>query len=192
MIKTMTQWRISENGFWRNSEKWRKMDQGALEWANGWLRNGNCADCKLCCGPQGINDPPFPMPLLASQVSAETPDDFYLLDESTPYIGAQGCKSASPSGCRLSSEKKPIACRLFPLVLIEGKFYLYQNCPAVLFTPLLAFMELAEKAAEWLAEFPLEELRRLSISMPCETLSAKYIDLHIRIFECGEKILLKE
>lgn len=132
------------------------------------------------------------MPLLPGQVNAHTPEDFYLLDEATPYIGPQGCKSASASGCRLPPEKKPVACGLFPLVLINGKIYLYQNCPAVLFTPLARFLELAEYAAERLAAYSLADLRRLSLSMPCETLAAKYIDLHITVFDNSGKFLHKE
>lgn len=186
------QWQTAENGFWANLIEWRKILSAPVEWRDGWLQNGYCADCRLCCGPQGKNDPPFPMPLLPGQVNAHTSDDFYLLDETTPYIGPEGCKSASASGCRLAPEKKPVACGLFPLVLINGKIYLYQNCPAVLFTPLLHFLELAEKAAERLAEYPLEDLKRLSIFMPCETLAAKYIDLRITVFDDSGKLLRKD
>lgn len=188
----MKQCQTMQNGFWDNIEKWRKLPAAQLDWRDGWLQNGYCAACQLCCGPQGKNDPPFPMPLLPSQVDAETPENFYLLDENTPYIGAKGCKSATSAGCRLPLEKKPIACGLFPLVLINGKLYLYQNCPAVLFTPLLRFLEFAEEAAKNLHKYSLTELERLSISLPCEIIAAKYIDLYITIFDSAGKTLRKE
>lgn len=188
----MSQWRENPEGFWSNFEKWRKLEGCKIEWDKNWLKNGYCAQCRLCCGPQPENDPPFPMPLLPNQIGPETPADFYLLNPSTPYIGARGCKSETSTGCRLSTEKKPIACGLFPLVLANGKLYLYQNCPAALLNPIGEFMLFAKEAAQSLERLSLEDLRRLSISLPCEELASKYIDMHILLFDERGKANLLE
>lgn len=184
--------RKNEEGFWVNLEKWRNLPRLAPFWRDGWLRNETCAQCRLCCGKQGENDKPFPMPLLPSQIDSQTPNDFYLLDSHTPFIGKDGCKSCGPGGCRLAKEKKPVACRLFPLVLVDGGLFLYTNCPAALFTPLADFMALAKEAAETLAELSLEDLQIISIHLPLEELVSKYAYLHVKIFDETGKCLLLE
>lgn len=174
-------WTLMKSGFWEKLKGWEELSPGIVEWKDGWLQNGFCGNCRLCCAPQG-DDEPFPMPLLPSQVTDEISTNFYLLENGVPYIGKDGCKSLGCEGCRLSRREKPIACGLFPLVLVEGKLYLYQNCPAVLKTPLESFMRFARKAGEMLLKYTFEDLRTISIKMPCETLSSKYIDMHVRIF----------
>lgn len=174
--------------FQKRFENWKKQFNEAdnpclpLAWRGNWLENGWCAKCRYCCGPQG-SDEPFPMPLLPSQVEPDNSQDFYMLDENTAYIGAEGCKSDTSTGCRLPASKKPIACGLFPIVLANGKLYLYQNCPSVIFTPLARFFKIAENAAAMLSDLHPDELRRISIELPENILAEKYIDLHIKLFE---------
>lgn len=176
--------------FWRHFEKWRPLFNNPryIAWNENWLENHWCGDCGYCCGPQG-DDEPFPMALLPEQTGLDNKNDFYMLNENTAYIGSEGCKSGSETGCRLSREKKPIACGLFPLVLANGRLYLYQGCPASLGIPLAFFEKVAIKAAAMLNEFSEKELRHISINLPCETLSSKYIDLHISLFDDSGKDL---
>ena len=106
-----------------------------VRWANGYLHNAYCADCRYCCGPQD-SATPFPMPLLPAQCHERLEDDFYLLDPVTPCLDDRGCKSCGPQGCRLPRPQRPIACGLFPLVLVRDALHLYQCCPAALHLPL--------------------------------------------------------
>lgn len=122
------------------------------------------------------------MALLPRQINAANARDFYMLDADTAYIGAKGCKSDTAAGCRLDACQKPVACGLFPIVLINGGLYLYQKCPAVLALPLRHFFCLAKDAQAMLKNIAPEDLRHISISLPCEALASKYIDLHIQIF----------
>lgn len=175
---------MSGYNFWKNYEKWKKGDGTGkkLEWQNNWLANAYCGDCRYCCGPQG-EDKLFPMGLLDRQIDADTPKNFYLLDSHTAYLGARGCKALGERGCELSREKKPVACGLFPITLVNGRLYLYQQCPAVFFNPLAEFLDAAINAARFLADLSLEDLRRVSINLSVEILSRKYIDLHVKIFD---------
>ncbi len=113
------------------------------------------------------------MALLPGQISGRTPDDFYLLNKNTACLGKEGCKSETGKGCRLPRELRPVACGLFPIVLANGRLYLYKTCPAVVFNTLDELAMLAEKAAGWLANFPLDELRHLSLNLSSEKVSAK-------------------
>lgn len=184
---------ITPKGFWDYAEKWRKefRENLPVSWAKYWIENGYCADCRFCCGAQD-SDMPFPMPLLERQKRANLEHDFHLLDSLTPYLAAQGCKSCTANGCRLKLEEKPLACGFFPVVLINGGLYLYKNCPAVIFSPLIRFMELGRKVGEYLLKLSLEELRRLSLWLDCDVLSRSYIDLRIRLFKGDvEKMILE-
>ena len=80
-----------------------------------------------------------------------------------------------------------MACGLFPLVLVNGGLYLYKTCPAVLFSPLIRFADLGLEAARYLVGFSLEELRHISLTLPCETLARDYIDLRISLFDADGK-----
>lgn len=183
---------MEKNGFWDYVERWRKTfdgQSGTISWNKNWLENSWCGKCRFCCGPQD-SDYPFPMALLPGQTGPATPNDFHLLDASTACLAKEGCKSDGPCGCRLPLEKKPIACGLFPIVLVNGCLYLYQNCPAVVFTPLAGFMEIAQKAADMLIGLPFDDLRHLSIWLCCDALAKSYIDLHIRIFSWHGKKLV--
>lgn len=182
-----------KSAFWLHLEGWASQitHKRDVEWQKQWLKNEYCAQCRYCCGPQGA-DEPFPMPLLPRQLGPDNKANFYMLDKNTAYIGAEGCKSDTATGCRLTLAQKPVACNLFPIVLIKGKLYLYQTCPAVLALPLGAFLQIALQAAQMLDTFTLQELQHLSIDVPCEILSEKYINLHIQLFdETGKKLLLK-
>lgn len=181
--------KIKKNRFWSRLEKWQSIFKAPknLSWHDeGWLENEYCGDCRYCCGPQG-SDEPFPMALLPNQISARTPDDFYLLDKNTAYLGREGCKSETGKGCRLPRELRPVSCGLFPIVLANGRLYLYKTCPAVIFNSLDELCALAEKAAAWLAAFPLEELRHISLNLSSEKLAADYIDLGIEIFSAEDR-----
>lgn len=122
------------------------------------------------------------MALLPGQISERTPADFYLLNKNTAYLGKEGCKSETSKGCRLPRELRPVACGLFPIVLANGRISLYKTCPAVIFNNLDELALLAEKAAQWLAGFSLDELRHISLDLSAEKLAADYIDLGIEVF----------
>lgn len=175
-------------GFWHYLDTWRGRfgRRRSLRWRDSWLSNGYCRDCRYCCGPQD-SATPFPMPLLPAQIRPHLDRDFYLLNPTTPYIGKQGCKSDTSHGCRLCAAEKPVACGLFPIVFANGALYLYQTCPAVLFTPLARWADFGLEAAHYLLGFSLEELHHLSLHLECETLARNYIDLHILLFDGNGK-----
>ncbi|MDR3358684.1 MAG: hypothetical protein LBN96_07550 [Desulfovibrio sp.] len=163
-------------------ELWRRTfpRRRKLLWRDTWLRNGYCRDCRYCCGPQ--DDPtPFPMALLPGQLRPGLDEDFYLLAGDTAYIADRGCKARGDGGCRLTREKRPVACSLFPLVLANGGLYLYKICPAVIFTPLAELSALGRDAAAWLAGFRPAELRHVSLDLPARTLAERYIYLDIAV-----------
>lgn len=181
---------MGADGFWDYVNKWTPLYKTPLTvaWDKTWIKNDYCESCRFCCGKQDSNHP-FPMPLLPDQARPDLDEDFHLLDSLTPYLAAAGCRACATNGCRLSKEQKPIACRLFPIVIVNGGLYLYQNCPSVLFTPLIQFLELAKSAAEMLDKLDLSSLRRLSLWLTAEILAANYIDLKIRLFdEHGKKL----
>lgn len=179
------------DGFWDYVEKWEKEFPAprSIWWNKNWIENDYCADCRFCCGPQD-SDTPFPMPLLPRQLNGREQENFYLLDASTPYLARKGCKADTPHGCRLKLEEKPVACGLFPIVLVNGSLWLYQNCPAVLFSPLVEFLRLGRTAAEWLQQFSWAELRHLSLWLTDTILARNYIDLRIQIFDEKRKKLI--
>lgn len=177
-----------QRGFWDYALNWERVfpQEKRLAWEKTWLENDYCKDCRFCCGPQD-SDVPFPMPLLASQSEKGANDRFYLLDDKIAYLARPGCKSDSPSGCKLRICDKPLACGFFPIVFANGGLYLYQNCPAVIFTPLIRFMEFAKKIAQILIQYNIEELYHLSICLTLEKLASSYIDLHITLIKDGQK-----
>ena len=184
LFKTGKMKNNKDDRFWKYLEKWRKdcADPKPVVWKDGWLDNGYCASCRYCCGPQG-DDEPFPMALLPGQISARTPSDFYMLNKNTACLGKMGCKSETPAGCRLPRELRPVACGLFPLVLANGRLYLYKTCPAVMFNQLATFADIASSAAQWLSTFDEKELRHISLNLPENVLARDYIDLGIGIFD---------
>ncbi|MDR3320379.1 MAG: hypothetical protein LBS77_05590 [Desulfovibrio sp.] len=147
-----------------------------LLWRDGRLQNGYCRDCLYCCGPQD-NPKPFPLALLPHQMRPDLADDFFLLAEGMPYIGAEGCKSCGSRGCRLPLEKRPVACDLFPLVLANGLLYMYKTCPAVLFTPLAELVDIGNTAAGWIAGLSHADLRHIFLDLPAQALAERYIFL---------------
>lgn len=164
-------------------DKWATLFTGTekLRWDNGRLDNDYCQKCRYCCGPQG-DDEPFPMALLPKQIDANTRENFYMLNANTAFLGREGCKSLTAGGCGLPQQKRPVACGLFPLVLANGKIYLYKNCPASHYTPLEEMKEYARKAAAMLNNLSLEELRHISLDLSREILDKKYIDLEMDVF----------
>ena len=172
-----------KENFWNNLKKWKHLFKGQrpLHWNKSYLENDWCGDCRLCCGPQGT-DEPFPMALLPAQMPPGYREHFYLLNDNTAYLAEKGCRSDSACGCVLERSERPVACGLFPFVLANGRLYLYINCPASLFTPLAWFYETGREIAKMLLNFSLEDLRHLSLSLSPEILSLKYVDLHIDIF----------
>lgn len=172
------------NGLWDYAERWQRIFTAIreLRWEGNWLANDYCRDCRFCCGKQD-SDYPFPMPLLEKQKRPGLDQDFHLLDELTPFLDSRGCKSLGATGCKRKYEEKPIACGLFPIVLANGHLYLYQECPAVLYTPLARFLELGREAAQMLLELDFAELRRLSLWLMPDVLAESYISLHIRLFD---------
>lgn len=162
------------------TDLWGKLfnEPRELTWKDNWLVNGYCIDCRYCCGPQD-NAEPFPMALLPSQIHPGLSQQFYMLDATTAYLDARGCKALGRQGCSLQKQERPIACGLFPLVLANDNLWLYKFCPAVIFTPLVTWLPLARKAAEWLATMPASDIRRISIALDSTTLADRYINLHL-------------
>ena len=164
-------------------EDWQKIfpESRALIWKNGRLENGYCQNCRLCCGPQG-DDEPFPMALLDEQATPDAGEHFYLLEPRVAYLGREGCKSLGKNGCLLPPEKRPPACGLFPIVLIDGKLYLYKRCPSAMLAGSEKFATLAMSAEKYLKNLGEQSAREISISVEPGELKEKYLDLGIEIF----------
>ena len=148
---------------------------------DGVLTNAYCVDCRFCCGPQAEEDP-FPMPLLDSQISDSTPEDFHLLDKRTACLDRRGCKALTPSGCRLDRALRPVACNIFPIVLVNTSLYLYRICPASMFVPDQAMQRLARRVRDRLDILPVADVCRISITRRPEDLAMKYQDLHLPVY----------
>ncbi len=116
---------------WYYWQQWRQRFplQRDVHFDQGILSNDYCRDCRYCCGPQDCATP-FPMKLLPSQQHAHLDRDFFLLAPDTACLDDRGCKSCGPEGCRLPRQRRPVACSLFPLVLLERGLYLYKICPS--------------------------------------------------------------
>ena len=132
---------------WHYWQQWRQRFplQRDVHFDQGILSNEYCRDCRYCCGPQDCATP-FPMKLLPSQQHAHLDRDFFLLAPDTACLDDRGCKSCGPEGCLLPRQRRPVACSLFPLVLLETGLYLYKICPAVLFLPLDRWLIMAREA----------------------------------------------
>ena len=154
-----------------------------VTFSDGILVNGYCPDCRFCCGPQK-EDIPFPMALLDSQISGRTPDDFYLLDNHTAALDRRGCKALTSSGCRLERQLRPVACNIFPIVLVNSRLYLYKVCPAALFLPRELFQKIAGKVGSMLNGLSARDVQRISITRDPSDLASKYEDLGISV--CGK------
>lgn len=175
---------MAKRDFLLTFEDWQKIfpEKRDLKWENDWLENDYCRDCRLCCGPQG-DDEPFPMALTDAQIGPSNRRDFYMRDDSTALLGRAGCKSLEPGGCRLNKGARPLACGLFPLVLANGRLFLYKRCPAALFASPAEIESLTARAAEFLRGLPERDLRRISINLSDAVVAEKYEDLKISLFE---------
>ena len=154
-----------------------------VTFADGVLVNEYCPGCRFCCGPQK-EEKPFPMALLDSQISDRTPDNFYLLDNHTAALDRRGCKALTPSGCRLERKLRPVACNIFPIVLVNSRLYLYKVCPASLFLPGELFQKIAGKVGSMLNGFSARDVQRISITRDPSDLASKYEYLGISV--CGK------
>ena len=161
---------------------WRRCfpEPRRVAFSAGSLINEYCPACGFCCGPQE-EELPFPLPLLDGQISDRTPEDFYLLDPRTACLDRRGCKALGAEGCRLPRPLRPVACNIFPVVLVGRKLYLYRICPAVMLTPEATILEIARQARDYLNGFSQGELDRLAIARPAEDLAAKYRDLGLSV-----------
>ncbi len=165
---------------WYYWQQWRQRFplQRDVHFDQGILSNDYCRDCRYCCGPQDCATP-FPMKLLPSQQHAHLDRDFFLLAPDTACLDDRGCKSCGPAGCRLPRQRRPVACSLFPLVLLERGLYLYKICPAVLFLPLDRWFVMAREAVAWLARLAPQDLERLAIHIPDTSVQERFIDLEL-------------
>lgn len=148
----------------------------SMRFEDNVVRNPYCGDCRFCCCPQAEPEP-FPMALLDCQVSQRTKDDFYLLDEHTAALDQRGCKALGATGCKLENHLRPIACNLFPYVLVNDRLYLYLVCPAVMFGREEEIATLGARVHAYLAGLPKADLARIAIGRRPEDLAAKYRDL---------------
>lgn len=149
----------------------------AVSFDGAVFRNAYCPDCRFCCAPQAEGDKPFPMALLDRQISQSTEDDFYMLDSHTACLDQRGCKALTDRGCRLDNAKRPVACNLFPYVLIEGRLYLYLICPASMLQDEAQLHAIGQRVFVWLKSLPKEETDRISISISPDVLAVRYLDL---------------
>lgn len=149
-------------------------------WQEDTLVNDYCPDCGLCCGPQAESEP-FPMALLDSQISAHTPEDFYLLDAHTVSLDQRGCKALGQTGCRLPRPLRPVSCNLFPVVLVNQSLFLYRLCPASVLIPEAAWLDMALRIQGWLNAMPSADVKRISMTRRPEDLAARYQDLHLSV-----------
>ena len=140
------------------------------------VQNPYCPKCRFCCGPQEETTP-FPMALLDSQVSQRTAGDFYLLDSHTAALDKRGCRALGPKGCKLDNTLRPIACNIFPYVLVNGRLYLYRVCPASMFMKKDALLSLGKEVHVCLAALPEVDRARISITREESDLAEKYLDL---------------
>ena len=145
-----------------------------VTFADGVLVNEYCPDCRFCCGPQK-EEKPFPMALLDSQISDQTPDNH------TAALDRRGCKALTPSGCRLERKLRPVACNIFPIVLVNSRLYLYKVCPASIFLPEELFREVAGKVSRMLNGLSAHDVQRISITRDPSDLASKYEDLGISV-----------
>ena len=145
---------------WHYWQQWRQRFslQRDVHFDQGILSNDYCRDCRYCCGPQDCATP-FPMKLLPSQQHAHLERDFFLLAPDTACLDDRGCKSCGPEGCLLPRQRRPVACSLFPLVLLDTGLYLYKICPAVFFLPLDRWLVMAREAVNWLVTLAPEAAR---------------------------------
>ena len=159
-------------------EKWAKLFPQRMDMrlGEGVVQNPYCPQCRFCCGPQE-EATPFPMALLDSQVSQRTIDDFYFLDSHTAALDQRGCKALGATGCRLDNALRPIACNIFPYVLVNGRLYLYQICPASMFMAREALFALGREVHAYLLTLPEGDRARISITRDEADLAAKYLDL---------------
>ncbi len=141
------------------------------------VRNAYCPNCRHCCAPQAEGDAPFPMALLDRQVSARTRDDFYLLDSHTACLDQRGCRALTPTGCRLDNSLRPVACNLFPCVLVEHRLWLYLICPASMLTERGRLATMGRQVHAWLDRLPAADVERISISVDSAVLAERYLDL---------------
>lgn len=169
-----------QKSYWHYWQRWRQLfpRQRDVHLEQGVLVNAYCQDCRYCCGPQDCAAP-FPMKLLPSQQHAHLDRDFFLLAPDTACLDGRGCKSCGPDGCRLPRPQRPVACGLFPLVLLDTGLYLYKVCPAVLFLPLDRWLGLAYAAAGWLAGLGTDTLARIAVHLPETTVRERFIDLEL-------------
>ncbi|MDR1857031.1 MAG: hypothetical protein LBR22_07735 [Desulfovibrio sp.] len=151
-----------------------------LEWRDGWLENGYCRSCRQCCGPQE-SDVPYPMPLLPSQQGPEAARRFHLLAPDMAYLAGPGCKSATPSGCALPREDRPVACNLFPLALVNGTIQVFMYCPVAWHIPMDRLREIGKGVASWLTDFPPSDLRHLDRRMDPAEASRVYFPLFVSV-----------
>ncbi|MDE5833614.1 MAG: hypothetical protein K2H64_11690 [Desulfovibrio sp.] len=174
---------MEKSVFLRNRAEWEKIFplKRNVNWTGGKIENGYCADCRLCCGPQGDDDP-FPMALLDEQTGPANALDFFMMDSHTACLGRDGCKSLGPAGCKLEQSRRPPACGLFPVVLIDGRLYFYKACPAVTLASSQELEALALKALKYLKNLPEKDCRRISISIPADEIAKKYIDTGLEVF----------
>ena len=108
-------WQMWQNHSWKNP---------TLLWKPGWIENGYCPECLLCCGPQK-GDNALLMSLLPHQIHQGMEEIFYMHDETHALLDRRGCKALGEHGCRLERDQRPVACGFFPIVIINMDIYAY-------------------------------------------------------------------
>ncbi len=148
--------------------------------SEGVLLNDYCRDCLFCCGPQPADDEPFPMKLLDRQISGDTPRRFHMLDEHTACLDSRGCLALGKGGCCLERPLRPVACNLFPFVVIDLRLYLYRRCPVSVLLPPAKKKSLARALALWLRNcMAPADLLRISLHVRAQDLKRAYEDMRL-------------
>ncbi len=163
---------------WKKNFKKKKK----VEVRSGTLINEYCPDCLMCCGPQPEEDGAFPMKLLERQMCGREEDVFYMMDKDTAVLDHRGCKALGDKGCVLPRSARPVACNIFPFVVINRRLFLYVPCPLTVLLPEAELQRLAEEVRIWLEVQPEHDIRRISLyGTPCLQTN-KYRDLNMPVY----------
>ena len=155
----------------------------AVHVRDGVLYNDFCRDCRFCCGPQPAADKPFPMKLLDSQLESMERSRFYWLNTHTACLDSRGCPSLGEGGCLLERADRPVACNIFPFVVINGRLFLYLHCPLSAALAPAQKKSLARALARRLRLMPAVDLSRISLRRNPRKLKRAYEDLHLPLAE---------
>lgn len=87
----------------------------------------DCASCKKCCVIPGDIDRTLWVNIMPDEEEVFGHDKLYF---ETPVAGGHACEYLGDTGCVLPIPKRPLACRVFPLIpIVDGGFLVSKFCP---------------------------------------------------------------